>query len=123
VFSKKTGEHWIEGHTPLHKSKTTDRIFDLMRKTRLVVNEPGIEEVAHEYGDSYIADDRAANLVVGLIAEKIANENGYRCATNLIRQHRFNFENLHSVNSTRDYEGYLATNLVAAVVPRRIESM
>jgi hypothetical protein len=111
--------------TPHHKSKLTERIYDTFLEYGLVWS-PAKGSLTFGEGDAdgfVHVDPRASSLIVGMIAEELAQRRGLRCVTPLSLPHYFNLCNGYRASARTEHEGALASLMIKFLIPTDIERM
>ena len=114
------GQVRITDHVFMHGSKLTDQVRERLLAHSLILPKKMGEMVGN--GDWWVVNEKAADLIVGYIADRLAADKGWTSVTDSPGCYTFNSirRTESNANSTRDQ---LAGMLVTELVPDVIETL
>jgi hypothetical protein len=111
------------GMSLLHNQKVSHGVFSLLNKFDFISDNSEKTCDSSTLNNFYVVDKRAADLIVSLVADNIANSQGLNTITDQSLSFTINSLNSFRYGSIGDTRSLLSYSLTNQVVPKNIESL
>lgn len=113
----------LPGRAFLHNGKVSSQVYFLLEDFGLI--EKNSQEICDSFGakNFYVVDKRASDLIISLVADKIANSYGFNTITDQSLSFTVNCLNSFDYNALGDSRSLLSYSLINCVIPQEIEKL
>jgi len=109
-----------DGYSLLHKSKFNDEMFKLLKERNLC--HPGLNKIA-EKPDFLLVNRQASSLILSLIADNYASQEGIRTVTDRSLFYTVNALSSNYFHGKGSVQGHLASAIIRLEVPANLSNL